>query len=298
MVDNRQSARTTRASVTPIRLSPSSGVPKLVLNFALGRRDQATTDVFIEGLRQATTPQRFQISTDGFQPYVSAITTTLSDRCDSTMRMQIRRLTRLTNAGAPPWHHFGTRQMQLRKARLPPGLSLHTSYAESAFPVQRIHFGGCGMLHSREPRTQDHSVVRRIDDCRGWDLSPLATGSAVWKFIDGAPIRLWLAPSTAPAALDTCLRDEPCRTSRWRRNPQADETSIRSPSLRAGARLEDRTGLDTFVRGVDRHLCSDRRLLRQLASPQKSDHITGLNHHRNMPGSPIMCGILRSCLNE
>ena len=229
MVDNRQSARTTRASVTPIRLSPSSGVPKLVLNFALGRRDQATTDVFIEGLRQATTPQRFQISTDGFQPYVSAITTTLSDRCDSTMRMQIRRLTRLTNAGAPPWHHFGTRQMQLRKARLPPGLSLHTSYAESAFPVQRIHFGGCGMLHSREPRTQDHSVVRRIDDCRGWDLSPLATGSAVWKFIDGAPIRLWLAPSTAPAALDTCLRDEPCRTSRWRRNPQADETSIRSP---------------------------------------------------------------------
>jgi hypothetical protein len=54
----------------------------LVLNFALGRRDQATTDIFIEGLRAATSPkQRFQITTDGFQPYVSAITTTLSDRC-------------------------------------------------------------------------------------------------------------------------------------------------------------------------------------------------------------------------
>jgi IS1 family transposase len=55
---------------------------KLVLNFALGRRSQATTDAFIEGLRAATAPQRFQISTDGFQPYLSAITTTLSDRCD------------------------------------------------------------------------------------------------------------------------------------------------------------------------------------------------------------------------
>lgn len=55
---------------------------KLVLNFALGRRDQATTDAFVEGLRQATAPQRFQVSTDGFAPYKSAITTTLSDRCD------------------------------------------------------------------------------------------------------------------------------------------------------------------------------------------------------------------------
>ena len=55
---------------------------KLILNFALGRRSQATTDAFIEGLRAATAPQPFQISTDGFQPYKSAITTTLSDRCD------------------------------------------------------------------------------------------------------------------------------------------------------------------------------------------------------------------------
>lgn len=55
---------------------------KLVLNFALGRRDQRTTDVFIEGLRGATTSQRYQVTTDGFTPYVSAITTTLSDRCD------------------------------------------------------------------------------------------------------------------------------------------------------------------------------------------------------------------------
>ena len=32
---------------------------KLVLNFALGKRDQATTDIFIEGLRHATARQQF-----------------------------------------------------------------------------------------------------------------------------------------------------------------------------------------------------------------------------------------------
>jgi len=42
---------------------------KLVLNFALGRRDQQTTNAFIEGLRDAVAPgQAFQLSTDGFTP--------------------------------------------------------------------------------------------------------------------------------------------------------------------------------------------------------------------------------------
>jgi len=54
---------------------------KLVLNITMGKRNQQTTDVFIEGLRHATSPARkFQITTDGFGPYRSAITTTLHDR--------------------------------------------------------------------------------------------------------------------------------------------------------------------------------------------------------------------------
>jgi IS1 family transposase len=66
---------------------------KLVLNFALGRRDQATTDIFIEGLRHATSTQCFQITTDGFAPYRSAITNTLEDRCDFAQLIKVYRAT-------------------------------------------------------------------------------------------------------------------------------------------------------------------------------------------------------------
>lgn len=64
---------------------------KLVLNFVLGRRNQATTDIFIEGLLAATSPQEFQITTDGFTPYRSAIDNTLSDRVDFAQLIKVYR---------------------------------------------------------------------------------------------------------------------------------------------------------------------------------------------------------------
>lgn len=64
---------------------------KLVLNFALGKRDQLTTNSFIEGLRLATAPKEFQITTDGFAPYVSAMENTLADRVDFARLIKVYR---------------------------------------------------------------------------------------------------------------------------------------------------------------------------------------------------------------
>jgi hypothetical protein len=59
-----------------------------VLNIAMGKRDQATTDVFVEGLRHATRGE-LQVTTHGFAPYRSAITTTFHDRCDFAQPIKV-----------------------------------------------------------------------------------------------------------------------------------------------------------------------------------------------------------------
>jgi len=64
---------------------------KLVLNIAMGKRNQATTDQFVEGIRHATAHSRFQINTDGFAPYKSAIWNTLHDRCDFAQLIKVYR---------------------------------------------------------------------------------------------------------------------------------------------------------------------------------------------------------------
>jgi transposase-like protein/IS1 family transposase len=63
---------------------------KLVLNIAMGKRDQATTDVFVEGVRDAIAPGcTFQVTTDGFAPYRTAIPNTLEDVADYAMLIKV-----------------------------------------------------------------------------------------------------------------------------------------------------------------------------------------------------------------
>ena len=65
---------------------------KVVLNITMGKRNQQTTNVFIEGLAQAIAPRgNFQITTDGFRPYVSAIDATLGHRVDFAQLIKVYR---------------------------------------------------------------------------------------------------------------------------------------------------------------------------------------------------------------
>lgn len=62
---------------------------KLVLNVAMGKRDQITTNIFIEGLRDAIAPGRFQIISDGWKPYKTAIPDTFGNRVDFAMLIKV-----------------------------------------------------------------------------------------------------------------------------------------------------------------------------------------------------------------
>jgi transposase-like protein/IS1 family transposase len=63
---------------------------KLVLNIAMGKRDQLTTNSFIEGLRDAIKPgTSFQMTTDGFAPYRTSIPDTFGDYVDYAMLIKV-----------------------------------------------------------------------------------------------------------------------------------------------------------------------------------------------------------------
>ncbi len=65
---------------------------KLVLNIAMGKRDKYTTDVFVEGVRDAIAPGcSFQITTDGFAPYRAAVPDTFGDCADFAMLIKVYR---------------------------------------------------------------------------------------------------------------------------------------------------------------------------------------------------------------
>jgi transposase-like protein/IS1 family transposase len=112
---------------------------KLILAHHLGKRTAKSTDAFIGKLAYATSTQRYQLTSDGFSPYVSAVKMLLRDRVDFaqlinvygsvpveimgrpvadrictsyierqnlSIRMGMRRMTRLSNAFSKKWENL------------------------------------------------------------------------------------------------------------------------------------------------------------------------------------------------
>jgi transposase-like protein/IS1 family transposase len=62
---------------------------KLILAWHLGKRDQRATDAFIGKLRYATGDNRYQLTTDGFKPYISAVEMYLRGHVDFAQLIKV-----------------------------------------------------------------------------------------------------------------------------------------------------------------------------------------------------------------
>jgi IS1 family transposase len=62
---------------------------KLVLAWHLGKRDTPSTDTFIGKLRYATSDSRFQLTSDGFKPYIKAVEMLLRGRVDFAQLIKV-----------------------------------------------------------------------------------------------------------------------------------------------------------------------------------------------------------------
>ncbi|HEY3129586.1 MAG TPA: transposase [Acidobacteriota bacterium] len=62
---------------------------KLVLAWHLGKRDGENTHEFVEKIRTATAPGRFDVSTDAFQPYETMIDMCLYDRANHSQVVKL-----------------------------------------------------------------------------------------------------------------------------------------------------------------------------------------------------------------
>jgi IS1 family transposase len=62
---------------------------KLILAYHLGKRDAVSTDTFIGKLAYATSQDRYQLTSDGFKPYVKAVKTFLHGRVDFAQLVKV-----------------------------------------------------------------------------------------------------------------------------------------------------------------------------------------------------------------
>jgi IS1 family transposase len=108
---------------------------KLVLNIAMGKRDQQTTYAFIEGLRDAIRPgQRFQITSDGFAAYKNAIPDTFGD-VDYAMLIKVTRPWRMANGSIRPLKCRPWRWSQFAAILIP----THLHFNHRTLEPQRPH---------------------------------------------------------------------------------------------------------------------------------------------------------------
>lgn len=63
--------------------------PKLILAHHLGKRTAKATDAFIGKLAYATSKDRYQLTSDGFSPYLSAVKLILRDRVDFAQLIKV-----------------------------------------------------------------------------------------------------------------------------------------------------------------------------------------------------------------
>ena len=96
---------------------------KLILSWHLGRRTARDTDTFVEKLNEATAG-RFQITTDGFRPYIDAIHYSLGTRVDYAQLVKVyatpsdgERNYSLRKSWMPCLSHNGETQFSARFAR-------------------------------------------------------------------------------------------------------------------------------------------------------------------------------------
>ena len=60
----------------------------------MGRRTAPYTEAFVDRLRQATADTAFQLTTDGFRPYIPAVDLQLIDRVDFVQLIKVYRSSR------------------------------------------------------------------------------------------------------------------------------------------------------------------------------------------------------------
>jgi hypothetical protein len=79
------------------------GTRKLVVAWHLGKRDRVNTEDFISKVRWATVPGWFDVSTDGFEPYETAIDAGLYDRVNHSQVVKLfsTRLDRVSKSYSP-----------------------------------------------------------------------------------------------------------------------------------------------------------------------------------------------------